>query len=156
MDENGDTPLMVASKLGHVKCVQTLISNGADVLHVNRTGLNALTMAALSGSVMTMSNLLKVTSMEHYMKMSLVPPLVAAIFGGHADAVDFLMQFHTPLSKTVTREGNSPLMLSIMFDRSDVTDLFSDEPGFLKNALGMTASDITEYKQTFMTRSSSD
>lgn len=38
MDNDGNTPLMVACRLGYMECVEILIANGADVLHVNRTG----------------------------------------------------------------------------------------------------------------------
>ncbi|GAB0098043.1 hypothetical protein DMENIID0001_137330 [Sergentomyia squamirostris] len=150
MDDNGNTPLLMASRLGHVQCVRILISHRADVLHVNRTGLNAMTLACLSGSVETIDSLLKATSIDDYINNSLIPPIAAAIFSGHKDAVQYLLTYHKPLYKTITREGNSPLMLSVLFERDHLIPLFKDEPDFLKNSLGMSTNDIIEYKNMFM------
>ncbi|XP_055680728.1 putative ankyrin repeat protein RF_1087 isoform X2 [Lutzomyia longipalpis] len=150
MDEEGNTPLMVACRLGFVDCVRILIASGADVLHVNRTGINALTLAALSGCVETIKCLLMVTPIEHHIQTTLIPPLTAAIFGGHRKAVNFLLPFHETLSSTTTREGNTPLMLSLIFEHYNMLDLFSDEPLHLKNSLGMTVGDILEYRRKFM------
>lgn len=38
MDENGNTPLLVAARLGHKNCFSVLLQHGADALHVNRMG----------------------------------------------------------------------------------------------------------------------
>lgn len=38
MDENGNTPLLVAARLGHPKSFRLLLQHGADALHVNRLG----------------------------------------------------------------------------------------------------------------------
>lgn len=38
MDENGNTPLLVAARLGHQKSFRLLLQHGADALHVNRMG----------------------------------------------------------------------------------------------------------------------
>ncbi|XP_055706600.1 DNA replication inhibitor plutonium isoform X2 [Phlebotomus papatasi] len=167
MDENGNTPLMMACRMGFVKCVRRLISNGADVLHVNRIGINALTLASLSGSIEIMDILLKVSPIEQFIQRTIISPLSAAIFAGHLEAVQYLLQLHKPLYDTITREGkdfqlidnllaasslkgNSPLMLSIMFERPEIARLFWNEPAHFKNDLGMTALDILEYRAKFM------
>lgn len=45
----GWTPLMQASRFGHVDCVQFLITKSADVSQRNKYGLTALSMAVANG-----------------------------------------------------------------------------------------------------------
>lgn len=40
MDDNGNTPLLVAARLGHPQSFRLLLQHGADALHVNRLGLS--------------------------------------------------------------------------------------------------------------------
>lgn len=38
MDENGNTALLIAARLGLKHCVALLLQSGADALHINRMG----------------------------------------------------------------------------------------------------------------------
>lgn len=68
-------------------------------------GLNALTLASLSGSIEIMDILLKVSPIEQFIQRTIVSPLSAAIFAGQLEALQYLLQLHKPLYDTITREG---------------------------------------------------
>jgi len=48
-NEQGDTPLMVATYEGRVPIVEYLIQRGADTMHKNKLGLSAAVLAAKGG-----------------------------------------------------------------------------------------------------------
>lgn len=107
MDENGNTPLLVAARLGHQNSFRLLLQHGADALHVNRMGsyrliaarfpfisphipgVNAMTLAAFSGNLDIIAMLLHYAPLDYYCNTTFIPPICAATIAGHDRVVQW-------------------------------------------------------------------
>uniref|UniRef100_A0A6A7G314 Protein TANC2-like n=3 Tax=Hirondellea gigas TaxID=1518452 RepID=A0A6A7G314_9CRUS len=93
INNDGDTPLILAASAGHVQIIESLVKNGADVTCKNGLEETALVRAAASGHLSVVSLLLKCKWPQPAVKTQAQQALVAAARNGHAETMDHLIQF---------------------------------------------------------------
>ena len=103
VDENGNTPLLVAALQGNVKCMNAILKTGiANFKQINYFGQNALTLATYSGNLKCVKLLLTKWSYKDYNETSFTPPICVAAMSGHLDLVRYFSMLHKPEFRPIT------------------------------------------------------
>jgi len=90
VDQNGNTPLMIAAKVGNPRIVKMILAHNPDVNRKNNEGNSALMIAAEHGQVFVAEQLLA-NGADRYAKNSNgFTPLEIAKRNGHAAVIDLL------------------------------------------------------------------
>ena len=111
-----ETPLHLASALGHADVVAVLLEYGASVSSSTYTrGETALHLAAAHGSLdtfkMLLENKAEINATDSVSKST---PLHAAAAFGHLDLVKLLLEHDVDVNAALTQTGETPLHLAVL------------------------------------------
>lgn len=119
LNEEGLSPLIVASWYGHLKVVETLLELDADVnLNDKGTERTALHYASLAGHKDVIDILLKHGSVVHFRDKEGISPLHLAAEGGHPSIIDQLASVQGDLNGT-DKNGARPIHYAAQHNQVD-------------------------------------
>lgn len=125
----GDTPLIVASYLGHASFIPFLYNNGANIHHTTHNhSFSALHFAAFKGHLTTVQQLLETDIDIYGGDSSGKTPLMLAAMEGYAEIVTLLLQEDIerfpnnddPLIDRMDLQGETALTLATLFHHEAV------------------------------------
>ena len=126
----GNTPLLLASKLGHIEIIECLLAHGADVTAVSRDGSNALSLCTQSRT--SSAKTLKIVKLlldkgvvANMLDKHVASALAKASFLGHGETVQFLLD-KGPDINLQDRYGWNALLAASMNGFTDVVQLLID------------------------------
>lgn len=100
VDQNGNTPLMIAAKIGNIRMVRILLAHSPDIDKRNEDGNTALMVAAEYGQSVVAEHLIANGASINAENAIGYSPLEIAKRNGHAAVVDLLRtEFKMPLSR---------------------------------------------------------
>lgn len=110
-NKDGDTPLLVAARNGHLKAVDLLLKNGANLLQYNKLGRTALHEASLNGHTLIVAKL-----QDRELALPMTHPAIYSMVKAIASVFPpmklFLPGFDTPRTRPADHEGNSVMHLA--------------------------------------------
>ncbi len=111
-DDNGDTPLMVASAKGHIDCINALLKHETDKNAANKAGYTPLMIAAYTGKKDALNILLQNNAnIEGKEPTKGFTALTVAVSENHHECVRSLIQ--AGANKEIkTLDGLTPLMIA--------------------------------------------
>ena len=92
-DEEGATPLLVASQTGEIDCVRLMIAAGAAVNQADSDGFTPLCIACQNGHLECARLLLEAGAAVSQAKEDGATPLVIACFQGHLEVAKLLSSY---------------------------------------------------------------
>ncbi|KAM7251942.1 hypothetical protein ACFE04_023825 [Oxalis oulophora] len=110
-DEDGETPLIHAARLGHNDTVKYLVEHGADPNIASELGVTAVHHASGIGNIELLKYLLS-KGIEVESQSDAGTPLVWAAGHGQADAVKVLLEHHAN-PNAETEDGVTPLLSAV-------------------------------------------
>jgi len=110
-NDANDTPLIIASRNGHVQVVKMLLSAGADPDASNHSRATALSNASENGHLDVIKLLLDAGANIHTKNADGMTPLALAAANGHTKAVELLLLRGADL-KARTEKGDTALSLA--------------------------------------------
>lgn len=100
VDQNGNTPLMIAAKIGNPRIVRILLAHDPDIEKKNSEGNTALMIAAEHGQTFVVEQLIGKGASLNVKNRKGFTPMEIARRNGHAAVVNVLNNEHvTPLSR---------------------------------------------------------
>lgn len=132
-DNNGNTPLIIATAFGHLEIVKALLLNGADVTKTNNTGFTALQLGAYRGMDGTSSDkgrnqyidiikiLLKHMDVDQVNEEGRTPLHHAAAWG-YSDVVQALLDNKADINR-VDNSGQTPLHLAAQKGHQETVEI---------------------------------
>lgn len=120
-DVAGDTPLIAASRSGHIAVVDRLLKHNADVDHANNAGRTALTIASAYGHLEVIDCLLIDGANVHHTDNDGETPLLTALYGGKLAIVERLLESQADVNHS-NLTGFTPLMLASQHCDSSVVE----------------------------------
>lgn len=120
-NDQGETPLMVASFHGRPKIAEFLIESGADVNYITHLGVSAFHYACISGNTEVIQLLLTKENINLRCGRG-YPPLRYACFVKHLEGVKFLIQSGAD-KNACDFEGSSPLHIACHWGYNDIAAL---------------------------------
>lgn len=89
-DANGNTPLMIAARIGNPRMVNILLAHNPDLTRKNSDGNSALMIASEHGQTFVVEQLLAMGANMHDKNLKGFAPLEIAKRNGHASVVNLL------------------------------------------------------------------
>ena len=111
-NNEGESPVLLASKLGHEDVLTSLLKSGADTSIVDVGGGGCLHLASMSGHVSCMKLLLEHGVEADLSDQSGTTPLMLASGGGHKAAVIMLLEAGASVDRQ-SHQGMCPLHLTV-------------------------------------------
>ena len=139
-DENGTTPLAMASMLNHLDYVHYLVDHGADITKNDNNGKNAFDLSVISGHM----DIIKLFVENHGLDVNKVynedssTPLHLACIAGKLPLVQYLVEKGANVMAEMN-EAVVPLDLAALIGHVDVVKWLVEEAGadlYHKNAEG--------------------
>ena len=120
----GDSCLMVASRLGHEGAVKELIESGVDVDEARAdNGVTALIVAAEEGHECVVEKLLKAGADVNKATTDRgATPLYIAAYNGHEGVTEKLLKAGADVNKARTNDGVTPLYIAAQEGHEGVVD----------------------------------
>jgi serine/threonine-protein phosphatase 6 regulatory ankyrin repeat subunit B len=97
VDEGGNTPLMLAAKIGNPRMVKILLAHQPEIDRTNHSGYTALMIAAEQGQIFIVENLLAEGASENLTNPSGLTAADLALRNGHPDVADLLERTEGPV-----------------------------------------------------------
>ena len=94
-NRNGDTPLMIAAKIGNLRILDIILSHNPDINKYNKAGKTALIIAAESGQLNVVEKLLAHNADVSLKDSNDYTALTLASKYGHKKVVDYLKNMRT-------------------------------------------------------------
>lgn len=110
--KTGETPIMLAAALGHLKTVQHFWESKANIEATNQDEDTTLTLAALNGETEVVRFLLKVKANINHKNKTKNTALTLAAFAGHMETVKCLIEEGKANIEAETNEGVTALGLA--------------------------------------------
>lgn len=101
VDRQGNTPLMIAAKVGNTRILDIILSHNPNMNKQNKSGTTALMIAAQSGQLPVVKKLVRHGAKPPILEMEGNTALTLASKFGHEEIVDFFKrsQRQAPLAK---------------------------------------------------------
>jgi ankyrin repeat protein len=114
IDNEGNTPLLIASLYGNLKCINFLIENCSDIEITNKLGNTSLSLASHNGYINCIKYLIeKGANIEHNNNMNNTPLLLASQ-KDHIECLKFLIKKGAHLNH-INKNGDTALLLASKF-----------------------------------------
>jgi ankyrin repeat protein len=130
VDANGNTALIVATRMGQASVVRRLLEAGAHIDSANHEGLTALHMAVLAENVEVASMLLKKEPQLNQRDHSGFTPLSLAVHQDHPRLVQALLAAGADpdiaVSGTSRLSGLTPLLTAVLHKHHEIAGLLLD------------------------------
>ena len=97
VDDEGNTPLMLASKIGNPRMVKILLAHHPEIDKVNHSGYTALMIAAEQGQIHIVEKLLREGANQYKTNLSGLSASDLAIRNGHPDVAELLRNDNSPV-----------------------------------------------------------
>ncbi|KAF1313614.1 Serine/threonine-protein phosphatase 6 regulatory ankyrin repeat subunit, partial [Globisporangium splendens] len=130
-NEDGDAPLMVASRNGHHELVRVLLKHGASVDMPDKNGVTPLRCAAEKGHHVVAAVLLENNAMVNMGDAAAVTPLYTAAAGGHAEVVTLLLDNNATVDKRA-EGGRTPLFIAAFLGHVKVVEVLLQKNGMIE------------------------
>lgn len=124
--KSGDTPLILASRYGHVSVTSFLIENGAIIEHRNIDGKTALHDAAQNGNLGCLETLLKAGAHVDALKRADWTPLMLACSKSHIEIVEKLLQYGAQVGR-LNKDGWNSFHIAAREGCVEVLQLLYDQ-----------------------------
>ncbi|GAB9471442.1 Tkl protein kinase [Globisporangium polare] len=118
-DDQGNTPLLVASERGHFATVAALLDEGADYCCVDNEGQSALFIASMNGHLDVVKILLDRGADIEQATLSGATPLFTAAGNGCLDVVNLLLD-RGAIAAAADSTGTTPLYMASMNDCAEI------------------------------------
>lgn len=128
MDENGNTPLLVAARLGHPKSFRLLLQHGADAMHVNRMGGYLVLVALTSKSAplpLSAGSNCSITRFPIFIHLTGINAMTLAAFSGNMDIIAMLLN-HSSLDYYCKTTFIPPICAATIAGHERVVQWFCD------------------------------
>ncbi len=126
-DANGNTALIVATRMGQADIVRRLLEAGAGVDHANNAGLTALHMAVEAGNVEITGMLLEKAPQLDRLENGGFTPLSIAVHSDHVQLVQALLAAganpNIVVSGTSRLSGLTPLLTAVLHKQHGIVRL---------------------------------
>lgn len=126
VDKDGDTPLMLATNWGHLRCVMELLAAGSDVNHRNKKNSTALLKAVRWNSVEVTEVLVHADADPNAQDNGGMTPLRYAITKGHLDTLRVLLSARRINRNLYDVDGYTPLYLAATLGNLDAVILLKE------------------------------
>lgn len=115
--KEGYTPLLLAAYRGNIKIIKLLIENGGDYRLTNKMGLSVLHMAAQGNQPSVIIYFKEKYDLDLNLKDNVGSTVLHwTCYSGSQDVLILLMYYKVEIN-IKDREGNTPLLLSIIFGK---------------------------------------
>ena len=109
MDDDGNTPLLLAVSLGKHRVITALLKAGADTSVRDENGMPLMHVAAMNGAFKAIQILIT-AGLDPRSQHEGLSPLHRAVMHGHTDTVKSLLNAEVPVDEE-TAEGLKPIEL---------------------------------------------
>jgi ankyrin repeat protein len=123
---DGNTPLMFASKGGHLDCVKLLFDHGANVHDKDKNGTTSLLLASMGGHLDCVKLLFDQGANVDDKDNDGDTPIIVASMGGHLDCMKLLFD-HGANVHDKDNDGRTSLLLASMAGHLDCMRLLFDQ-----------------------------
>ncbi len=111
VDNNGNTPLLIASKYGIFQCIQFLIEKNIKIDHINKLGNTPLLEASENGHIECVKLLIEKGADVNYSNKIGITPLIKASIYNHIECVKILIESGADINHP-NKNGNTSLLIA--------------------------------------------
>jgi ankyrin repeat protein len=121
-DNDGNTPLLLASLSGQKDLVKALIDEGADINEKNKYGQTPLIYASRGSHIEIIKLLLSQGADVNKKYNQSSTPLTEAMAKGNKEIIELLMEKGADVNLE-DQSGNTPLILAVIFQHKEIVEL---------------------------------